>query len=156
MTYWPVKLFALDRTDRDLLFKIISMLPLTTLGLRIFGFKRVFSALYRQARSSSKQRVEDKEAFVGQARYWIRYAKLHGPYRGNCLSRSLVLWWLLQRQGIETVFRIGIRKHTEEIQAHAWIEYRNQPVNAGPRVHQRYSSFNHVFSPNSVQKQHHL
>ncbi len=123
------------------------MLPLVALGLRIFGFRRMFFILNRQAGSLSSQRDKDKAAVVGRARYWIRYTKLHGPFRGNCLSRSLVLWWLLRRHGIETLFRIGIRKHAEEIQAHAWIEYQGRPVNAGPRVHQRYSSFDRVFHP---------
>ena len=77
----------------------------------------------------------------------IRYARKHGPYRGNCLSRSLVLWWLLRRWGIESDLHIGVRRDTENLDAHAWVEYQGQPLNASEWVHEQYATFDGAILP---------
>jgi hypothetical protein len=45
------------------------------------------------------------------------------------LIESLVLWWLLRRQGFDGDLRIGVRKHAGQLQAHAWVEHRGQALN---------------------------
>jgi hypothetical protein len=137
--------------DYWLIFKIIIVLSLVRLGLRVFGFKRVFVALNWLALHLAQTPVEPEQTtYINQITQWIQYVKRHGLYRGNCLSRSLVLWWLLRRRGIETVIRIGTRQQMGQFQAHAWVEYQGQPLNAGPHVRQRYTTFDHAFVPDSV------
>lgn len=43
---------------------------------------------------------------------------------GPCLRRSIVLWWLLRRQGIESCVRLGVPVGGREdaFSAHAWVE----------------------------------
>lgn len=140
------KLITLPVKDRWSLFQIFALLPFTRLSLRLFGFKWTF-AVIRWLTAVSKQKPPFNEVTeVERLRYWIRFTKLNGPYRGNCLSRSLVLWWLLQRQGIRCEMRIGTRQSMGEFQAHAWLEYQGAPVNAGPRVHQNYLAFKQIFT----------
>ena len=55
-------------------------------------------------------------------------AARHSPLHTTCLHRSLVLWWLLHRQGIESALRIGVRKQAGQWQAHAWVEYEGIPL----------------------------
>lgn len=52
----------------------------------------------------------------------VAVAARYGPYRGNCLKKSLVLWWLLRRQGLPAQLRIGVRKQAGAIDGHAWVE----------------------------------
>ena len=141
------KFIALPPPDRWLLLQIGLMLPLTRLGLRLFGFKRTFAALAWLASLWERAPPADERSEVARARRWIRYVKRQGPYHGNCLSRSLVLWWLLRRQDIESVMRIGTRRLDGEFQAHAWLEYQGQPLNAGQRVRQKYAVFEYTFTP---------
>jgi hypothetical protein len=43
--------------------------------------------------------------------------------------------------------RIGTRRLDGEFQAHAWLEYQGQPLNAGKRVRQKYMVFEYTFTP---------
>ena len=71
----------------------------------------------------------------------VKLAANHGPYRANCLKQSLVIWWLLQRHGVESTLRIGVRKNAAVLEAHAWVECLGQPLNDVPDIHQRFSPF---------------
>ena len=42
--------------------------------------------------------------------------------RGRCLTRSLLLYWLLAARGAPVELRVGITKHAALLQGHAWIE----------------------------------
>lgn len=145
------KFYALEPADRRLLLLIITVLPLTALGLRLSGFERTFARLSVLVGRSYQAPLEDEAIYVDRVQRWIRYTKRHGPYPGTCLSRSLVLWCLLRRQGIESILRIGTRTQDEQFQAHAWVEYHGRPVNAGQRVRQHYATFDYAFTPESLQ-----
>lgn len=56
------------------------------------------------------------------------------PRRGLCLRRSLVLGALLRRY--EPVLRIGVRRESGRIRAHAWIEIDGVPI--GERGHEQF------------------
>lgn len=60
---------------------------------------------------------------------------------GTCLIRSLVLQAILQRQGIPTDLRIGIRKQGELPEGHAWLEYQRSPINESPEQVATYTVF---------------
>ena len=47
----------------------------------------------------------------------------------TCLERSLVLQWLLRRQGCPAELRIGVRPDIAGLDAHAWVEIDGEPVN---------------------------
>jgi Transglutaminase-like superfamily len=49
--------------------------------------------------------------------------------RATCLTRSLVLHWILARRGIGPVLRIGVRNEDVGLHAHAWLECDGVPVN---------------------------
>jgi hypothetical protein len=49
--------------------------------------------------------------------------------RATCLTRSLVLQWVLARRGIGTDLKVGVRNEGEGLQAHAWLECGGVPVN---------------------------
>jgi len=63
------------------------------------------------------------------------------PYKGNCLSQSLTLWWLLKRQDIIADIRIGVSQKERHLHAHAWLEYNNIPINEHPDVYNQYAAF---------------
>lgn len=79
----------------------------------------------------------------------MRYLADHGPYKGNCLSQSLVHWWLLRRRGIETHIRFSVRTEEGQLHAHAWVEYQGRPLNAPGQI-RRYVPFDKVILPDGV------
>jgi hypothetical protein len=59
----------------------------------------------------------------------------------NCLKKSLVLWWLLRRQGIEGDLQIGVRHEQDKFEAHAWVEYEGVVLNDTQDVRSRFAMF---------------
>jgi hypothetical protein len=57
------------------------------------------------------------------------------------LDQSLALWWLLGRQGIPSVVRIGTRKISEKFEAHAWVECEGVALNEPEDLHHHYTAF---------------
>ena len=49
------------------------------------------------------------------------------PVQSKCLPRSLALWTMLQRAGIDATLRIGMRTDGSG-EAHAWVECDGAPV----------------------------
>ena len=58
----------------------------------------------------------------------------------NCLHRSIVLWWLLRRQGVACHIRFGVRKGGTALRAHAWVEHRDTVLNDAGKARQHYVS----------------
>jgi len=80
----------------------------------------------------------------------VRIAAEHGFLRVNCLERSLTLWWLLGRRGIESQLRIGVRTASGQFEAHAWVERDGIALNDSNDVGQRFSPFDWAQVPVNV------
>lgn len=52
----------------------------------------------------------------------FRLALKYAPYKGTCLSRSVLLRALMKAQGLEAALYVGVRKDLESLQAHAWVD----------------------------------
>jgi Transglutaminase-like superfamily len=57
----------------------------------------------------------------------------------TCLPRSLTLWWLLRRHGVESELRIGVRRDGEQLVAHAWVVCHGTVI--GETKHEQFMSF---------------
>ena len=59
-----------------------------------------------------------------------------------CLGRSLLLWFLLRRRGMDAVLVVGSMSAVDdEWMAHAWVELDGVPVNDDADVGEHYVSF---------------
>ena len=130
--------------ERGLLLRALLLLPLTALALRLLGLRRWQSAVARLLAPGLASRERWPEAALERARLTARMvqaAERHGLGRPNCLAESLVLWWLLRRQGIASELRIGVRKQGNLLEAHAWVEHRGVVLNDLGGVHRHYAPF---------------
>jgi len=145
-----VRFLSLKSSQRWQVLQAIALLPLTTLGLKVFGFKGCFKRLSQLAERVAKPPPVNKAKAARQTKKVMRLAVKLGPYKGACLSRSLTQWWLLRRQGIESELRIGVRKSTEpdksEIEIHAWLEYQGKPLNELRKKRKDFAVFEKKFS----------
>lgn len=138
----------LKAPDRRIVFLALILLPAIALGLRVFGLRRTQAALDRRRpaaetetdRPAASQRAADVARLVAAA-------ARHGLYRAPCLPVSLALGWLLQREGISTELRLGVRKAEARLEAHAWVEYEGVPLIDTPGVHDRFAAFDAVVAP---------
>ena len=59
----------------------------------------------------------------------------------NCLTRSLLLVWLLRRRGVSTDLRIGVRLSQGNLEAHAWVEHEGSAINEASDIGARFAAF---------------
>lgn len=85
---------------------------------------------------------------AGATARMVRIAVERGPYRARCLEQSLVLRWLLLRQGIEARILFGARKEDEQMQAHAWVEVNGVALNEDNGVFRHFSPLDEPIAGN--------
>jgi hypothetical protein len=130
--------------DRKLILRAAVILPLTEIGLRLFGFRRwkelseKFSMPARLPQSLPNDLQRETALRAARA---VLSVELHGPTHPNCLERSMTLWWLLRRDGIEGELHIGARKSGSRLEAHAWVELAGQVLNDSAEIHTHYARF---------------
>ena len=135
------RFWRLEAHERRLLVAALLMLPLTRLALRVVGFRRWQSMLTRFVPHSSQAAPADAAARGAQTARMVRAAAREGLGRPNCLSRSLVLWWLLARQGFPAELRIGARKKDAALEAHAWVELAGRVLGEDDDPHTQFAAF---------------
>lgn len=130
--------------DRALILRAMLSFSLVHGGLRLLGFRRSkqllerFSQLSRLPQRLPPEELREKALRAARA---VRSAELHGPSHPSCLERSLALWWLLRRDGVESELHIGAFKEGPHFEAHAWVELRGTILNDAAEVRQRYVRF---------------
>ncbi len=129
---------ALSGADQRTLLAAAAWMPLFWLGLRVFGLPRFQARLQRCAvKRDVAMSLPDIQA-LGEL---VNIAARHTLGPRTCLTRSLLLGWLLHRRGVENDLRIGVRLTKGVLDAHAWVECDGIPVNDQPDVGAQFASF---------------
>jgi hypothetical protein len=138
------KFLALNRHQRWLLVQTLFLLPLTAAALRLLSFRRVAATLANLSSAVADKARDDEAETLSQVLTTARLVSLaarHGFFNITCLPRAMILWWLLRRQGIASDLRFGVRKEVGEVLAHAWVEYRGDPLDDEQDLRQHYLAF---------------
>ena len=133
------RLRRLSRREIRLLAASMLLLPATAAALRLVGFGRLHALT--SARPARRRHGAEEDDRVRDTARMVAAAARHAPVGGTCLPHSLVLQWLLRRQGIATRLQLGVRKDQGVVGAHAWVEYHGKPLNDLPDVHERFAAF---------------
>ncbi len=147
MAKWR-QVWRLTSAERWLLVQATFLLRLTALALWVLGFRRWQALLTRLAQVRCVSTSKDMAALIREGRAIARLvdaAARHGPYPATCLPRSLTLWWLLRRRGIDSYLRIGVRKEAGRLEAHAWVELGGLVLNDDSDVRNRFAVFDRRF-----------
>ena len=137
---------ALERRARGIFLRAAALLPLISLSLRLRGFRKTQSFFQRFLSAPNNEAdslVSDRADLTVSM---VRAAVRHSVGHPTCLEESLALWWLLARQGIATELRIGVRKHSEKFEAHAWVERAGTALNEPESLHKHYAAFDAALS----------
>lgn len=117
--------------ERSVVLLSAVALPLAAAGLRLVGLKRLRGLLLRAV---APPRAAADLAMARHLAELVQAAGARTWPRPNCLSRSLLLEWLLRRRGLRAELRIGVRRAAGALQAHAWVECEGVPVNDEPDI----------------------
>ncbi|WP_169612641.1 lasso peptide biosynthesis B2 protein [Nodosilinea sp. P-1105] len=137
-------LWQLSWNERWITAQSFILLPAIALSLSLFGLP-ITQRYLAQLSPVDIAKTDLAFADVKRMAFAVNRAANHSPLWGNCLKRSLTLWFVLRRRQILSDLRIGVRRHEGEFQAHAWIEYEGAVLNDRPTVYQLYSAFKETF-----------
>ena len=132
------KFAALSWSERRTLQTAIVLLPLFWLGLQCFGLRRLQAWLQRPLPATD---ASLSTAEIARIAALVNSAAGLAPIPATCLTRSLLLGWMLQRRGVPSQLRIGVRMNQGKLDAHAWVEYAGVPINDQPDVGQQFAAF---------------
>jgi hypothetical protein len=113
------KFWRLSAGERRTLLAAVAGLVLARLVMGCAGVGRTQRLAARLLRRRPARPVTVQDA-MRLARLIDGAARVAG---GRCLARALVLLWMLRWKGAEGVLRVGVRRHGEGLEAHAWVEY---------------------------------
>lgn len=116
--------------------RIQIMIPITELLIRFIGIQRTIQLICNPDRFVHNPQNDH----IVNAKLILRALKIGVEqtfWKGNCLSRSIVFQGLLQKNGIGSELCIGVRSKPK-FKAHAWVEHKGTPLNAGQQVHFKY------------------
>ena len=98
------------------------------LSLRVFSFRKVYRWLSSAQPSQIFTSETQIDTAIRQYSAVVASAARHHLYPMTCLRRALALKWLLSKRGVQTELRFGVRREAGNLDAHAWLEYRNAPI----------------------------
>lgn len=133
----PVQFLKLGRADQRTLIAATTGLPLVWLGLHLLGLSRIHALLTGPPVARRQPMpLQDMQALAGVVNIGARHT-----WGATCLTRSLLLIWLLRRRGVQTQLRIGVRLAGDGLAAHAWVELGDVPVNDQADIRDRFAPF---------------
>lgn len=128
------------RADVGPLARALWLLPLTTARLRNPGrAAHARSALRRDVAAGPVSASHLARALRLQR--VVQMASVYGVTEGTCLSRSLTLLDLMEREQLPGVLRIGVHAPRAALEAHAWVECGGVVLNDVRAAVERYSPF---------------
>jgi hypothetical protein len=138
---------ALEQPAQKLFLRAAILLPFVSFQLKMRGFTATRARLESRLKScvlagNSAETAECTARTVRMVHAAVRY----GWGKPSCLEESIVLWYLLGRQEIESALRIGIRKDDGKFGAHAWVERDGVALNQPDAHHEHYAAFDAEFT----------
>jgi hypothetical protein len=137
MNKWQ-KFKKLSWAERVVILESMVMFVLVAPMLRFigFGFCIKFLNLVIMSKNCDEQSLPMEQA--RKVAHLVNVTAYHMPVRANCLQRSMVLWWMLRREGIMSKVRFGARKESTGLAAHAWVELNETVLNDSDDIAQKY------------------
>lgn len=108
------------------------------LALVVWGFPRTLRAIEWSVRGSRRSGAPSAAMLDSVARGVVT-AAVFCPGRVECLEQSLALYWILRRRGVPADLVFGVQ--TMPFGAHAWVEYRGEPINEERERLRQYAVF---------------
>lgn len=132
--------FDLPREERRAIITMMWLVPALHVAVRVFDYRRTRAFLERRA-NVRRARLEGALGDVRPYRLATSRVTRYSWLPGNCLSRSLALLWLLQRNGHDADLRLGVSLDGGTFAAHAWVELGGVVLNDRQDVAMRYAAF---------------
>lgn len=135
---------GLPMRDKGLIMMALMLVPFVRLAVSQVGLVRVMAWLGRRQPGPPTRAPITEVRTIARLVDW---ACAHSLGEANCLTRSLLLKWLLLGRGVECELRIGVHLDGKTLQAHAWITYQGEPINDQAEIGDKFAPFDSPVSP---------
>jgi transglutaminase superfamily protein len=125
----------LSAADWLMILQSAGWFAVVELGLRLLPLRKVVRILQGRRRAA---RTTNSRISAERASRCVDLAARLDPGRATCLKKSLVLYALLRRRGLEVELFIGAAKAGGKLDAHAWLEHQGRVITGGPAT-ERYA-----------------
>lgn len=121
------RLRSLSAAQWRVLLQSLVLVPMVELSLKKRGFNRTAAPLVKRSKRDARPATAQEARLIADAVAIVAGRRGVGA---KCLGRSLVLWFLLRRRGIDAELVIGAAASVDGVlPAHAWVEVQGEPVN---------------------------
>jgi hypothetical protein len=137
----------LSGSERRIVVEAIAAIAATRVGLRIAGFQRWRSLLDRFSRIDRAGSGEFSCGIFSSSGFSSEISRLTFStanslfFHSSCLERSLALWWMLRRRGVDARLQLGARKDGPQFEAHAWVEVAGAVLGDSSGERERFVRF---------------
>lgn len=132
--------FELPISDKLVLIKISLLVPLIEIGIKTIKFKKTFNILNLFVSKNTKP-IKNELIEINRHVNLLYLFQRQFPFLGKCLSRSLGIWFLLAKKGINTQLKFGMKKENNELLAHSWLEYNGKMLDIENEKNKKYTPF---------------
>jgi hypothetical protein len=140
-----VRLLPIARRQPLVVLTSLILLPAVRLSLRLRGFGRTSNALAALSMTEPHEPDLTRTRQVADAVALVAGRRVVGA---QCLARTLVLWFLLRRRGVDARFVLGAdAPGPDGLSAHAWVEVADEPLNEPKDVRARFGQFDLQLPP---------
>lgn len=114
------KLFATNKSDRDIFFVAFILLNLVRLGLFLLPFPKLLQLVETVGNFISGK--SNNEVEISQILHAVHTSSYYALGKSKCLAKALTVQTLLKASGYSSELKIGVAKEGLTLQAHAWVE----------------------------------
>jgi hypothetical protein len=124
----------LPGAERRALVTMLWLVPVMHVAVRVWNYRRVRDIIDRR-----RGKATDTSAAVVEAwRLATSRVQAYSWLPGNCLSRSLALYYSLRAEDHDPALRLGVSLDSNVFAAHAWVELGGRVLNDTANVGERY------------------
>ncbi len=136
---WWRRLCSLTWAQRRVVVVAVLLVPATRVALWKPGFTATTARLANWSDGNARPAGRSEADALVEAVALVAGRTLRGP---KCLTRSMVSWFLLRRQGVDAVLRVGVpATRGGAFEAHAWVELDGAVLWEPADVQDRFGAF---------------
>ena len=133
------KFRALTSRQKKFWLHAFFLLGIMRLATWTTSFERLSYSLQHHPSQAPQKPLDDKQLelanTIGRA---VVSASRHTPWNSNCLTQAFTAQRMLNRNQIPGLFFLGLKKNSEQLQAHAWLKCDDH-ILTGKHGHEDYT-----------------
>lgn len=128
-----------NREQKKLFFYSLVYLKAASFLLVLFRYQDVYNFLKSRVPIHRAVSSEIAKSLAIEMAEVVEVAARRRLISATCLRRSLVLWYLLRKEGIDSNLRFGVQKAGTKIMGHAWVEIDGSVINDDENIIKKFT-----------------